>query len=145
MPPITYDSCQFEILSKKYVENISIDCSHLYDIVTSSGETPPAIRLDESLYMQGLEAMIDGCELIFIPQRQTFPLRQQQVLSVLAEKRPLRRVSAVNLAEYDMTHTSFNTALKQLIRKRLLREDENGNYCLADPIFRRWVVRRAVG
>lgn len=89
--------------------------------------------------------MIDGCELIFIPEWQTFPLRQQQVLSVLAEKGPLKRVSAVDLAEYEMTHTSFNTALKQLIRKGLLRKDENGNYCLADPIFRRWIARRAVG
>ena len=120
-------------------------CSHLYDIVTASGDPPPAIQLDESLHRHGLDAMIDGCELIFIPEWQTFPLRQQQVLSVLAEKGPLRRVSAVNLAEYEMTHTSFNTALKQLIRKGLLREDENGNYCLADPIFRRWVARRAVG
>ena len=120
-------------------------CSHLYDIVTASGASPPAIQLDESLYRQGLDAMIDGCELIFIPEWQTFPLRQQQVLSVLAEKGPLRRVAAVNLAEYEMTHTSFNTALRQLIRKGLLREDENGNYCLVDPIFRRWIARRAVG
>ena len=74
--------------------------------------------------------MIDGCELIFIPEWQIFSLRQQQGLSVLAEKKPLRRVSAVNLAEYEMTHTSFNTALKQQIRKGLLREDENGNYCV---------------
>jgi hypothetical protein len=108
-------------------------------------EPPTVIELDESLFRQGLDAMIDGCELIFIPEWQTFPLRQQQVLSVLAENGPLRRVSAVNLAEYDMTHTSFNTALRQLIRKGLLREDENGNYYLVDPIFRRWISRRAVG
>jgi hypothetical protein len=81
----------------------------------------------------------------FIPEWQTSPLRRQRVLSVLAEKGPLRRVSAVSLAEYEMTHTSFNTALKQLIQKGSLREDENGNYCLADPIFRRWIARRAVG
>jgi AAA+ ATPase superfamily predicted ATPase len=120
-------------------------CSHLYDIVNASGEPPPAIQLNESLLRQGLDAMIDGCELIFIAEWQTFPLRQQQVLSLLAEKGPLRRVSAVNLAEYEMTHTSFNTALKQLIRKGLLREDEYGNYRLADPIFRRWIACRAVG
>ena len=120
-------------------------CSHLYDIITASGEPPSAIQVDESLHRQGLDAMIDGCELIFIPEWQTFPLRQQQVLSLLAEKGPLRRISAVDLAEYEMTHTSFNTALKQLIRKELLREDENGNYCLADPIFRHWIARRAVG
>jgi len=119
--------------------------SHLYDLVSSSGELPPIIHLDESLHRRVLDAMIDGCELIFIPEWQTFPLRQQQVLSVLAEKGPLRRVSALNLAEYEMTHTSFNTALKQLIRKGLLQEDQNGNYCLTDPIFRHWIARREVG
>ena len=33
-------------------------CSLLYDIVTASGESPPTIELDESLYRQGLDAMI---------------------------------------------------------------------------------------
>jgi hypothetical protein len=88
--------------------------------------------------------MIEACELIFIPEWQTYPLRQQQVLSVIAEKGPLRRVAAVDLAEYEITHTSFNTALKQLLQKGALREDENGNYCLVDPIFRRWIARRSV-
>jgi hypothetical protein len=119
-------------------------CSHLYDIVTASGEQPHAIQLDEYLLRQGLDSMIDGCELIFIAEWQSFPLRQQQVLSVLAEKGPLKRVAAIDLAEYEMTHTSFNTALKQLILKGMLREEENGKYCLADPIFRRWIARRAI-
>jgi hypothetical protein len=40
-----------------------------------------------------------------------------------------------------MVHTSFNTALKQLIRKGAIREDDHGNYRLTDPIFRRWITR----
>jgi|GEM_PF-1249706 len=119
-------------------------CSHLYDLFPASGEQLPAVQLDDSLIRQGLDALIDGCELIFIPEWQTFPLRQQQVLSVIAEKGPLRRIAAVDLAEYEMTHTSFNTALKQLLRKGALRVDENGNYCLVDPIFRRWIARRSL-
>jgi len=119
-------------------------CSHLYDLIAASGEQLPAVQLAGSLIRQGLDAMIEGCELIFIPEWQTFPLRQQQVLSVIAEKGPLRRIAAVDLAEYEMTHTSFNTALKQLLRKGALREDENGNYCLVDPIFRRWIARRSL-
>ena len=119
-------------------------CSHLYDIIVASGELVPVVHLDDFLLRQGLEDMIEACELIFIPEWQTFPMRQQQVLSVIAEKGPLRRVAAVDLAEYEITHTSFNTALKQLLRKGALREDENSNYCLADPIFRRWIARRSV-
>ncbi len=119
-------------------------CSHLHDIIVASGKPAQAVQLDDSLIRHGLEAMIEGCELIFIPEWQTFPLRQQQVLSLIAEKGPLRRVATVDLAEYEMTHTSFNTALKQLLRKGAIREDENNNYRLADPIFRRWIARRSV-
>jgi AAA+ ATPase superfamily predicted ATPase len=119
-------------------------CSHLYDIVTASGDTPTAVQMDESLTRQALNEMIDSCSLIFILEWQTYPLRQQQVLSLLAEKGPLRRVSSVDLAEYDMTHTSFNSALKQLIRKGSLRKDGGGNYRLTDPIFRRWIARKKV-
>jgi AAA+ ATPase superfamily predicted ATPase len=119
-------------------------CSHLHDIIVALGEQVPGVHLDDSLLRQGLEDMIKACELIFIPEWQTFPLRQQQVLSVIAEKGPLRRVAAVDLAEYEITHTSFNTALKQLLRKGAVREDENSNYCLVDPIFRRWIARRSV-
>jgi len=117
-------------------------CSHLFDIVSSSTEMPSTLHLDESLIMQGLNEMLDSCSPIFIPEWETFPLRQQQVLSLLAEKGPLRRVSSVDLAEYDMSHTSFNTALKELLRKGALRSDEAGNYRLADPIFRRWITRK---
>jgi hypothetical protein len=65
--------------------------------------------------------MIDGCELIFIAEWLTIPLRQQQVLSLLAEKGPLIRGVAIDLAKYEMAHTSFNTALNQLILKGMLR------------------------
>ena len=88
--------------------------------------------------------MIEACALIFIPEWQTFTLRQQQILSVIAEKGPLRRVAAVDLAEYEITHTSFKNALKQLLRKGTVHEDENRNYCLVGPIFRRWIARRSL-
>jgi hypothetical protein len=119
-------------------------CSHLHDMIVASGKPAQTVPLDDSLIRQGLETMIEGCELIFIPEWQTYPLRQRQVLSLIAEKGPLRRVAAIELAEYEMTHTSFNTALKQLLRKGALRQDENRNYCLVDPIFRRWIARRSM-
>lgn len=119
-------------------------CSHLYDIVTTEEKMPKTIDLDEDLTLQGLKEMIESCSLIFIAEWEALPLRQQQVLSLLAEKGPLRRISSLDLAEYDMGHTSFNTALKELLRKGWLREDEAGNYRLADPIFRRWIERENV-
>lgn len=116
-------------------------CSHLFDIVTATNEIPTTIHLDEPLITRGLNEMIDSCDMIFIPEWEAYPLRQHQVLSLLSEKGPLRRIASLDLAEYNMTHTSFNSALKELLRKGALREDETGNYRLADPIFRRWIAR----
>jgi hypothetical protein len=47
-------------------------------------------------------------------------------------------------ADPALSRTSFNTALKQLIRKESLRVDGDGNYRLTDPIFRRWIAGKKV-
>jgi hypothetical protein len=114
----------------------------LFDIVTATNEIPATIHLDDPLITRGLNEMIDSCDMIFIPEWEAYPLRQHQVLSLLSEKGPLRRIASLDLAEYNMTHTSFNSALKELLRKGALREDEMGNYRVTDPIFRRWIARR---
>ena len=86
--------------------------------------------------------MIEGCLPIFIPEWETYPFRQQQVLSLLADKGPLKRVPSIYLAEYDMAHTSFNTAVKELLKKGTVTRNDNGQYVLADAIFGRWISRR---
>ena len=117
-------------------------CSHLYDIVSAADAAPQTVVLDESLIGKTLKEMIERCALIFIPEWASYPPRQQQVLSLLAEKGPLRRVPSVQLAEYDMSHTTFNTDVKQLLRKGVVRKDNAGRYRLTDPVFRRWITRR---
>jgi hypothetical protein len=117
-------------------------CSHLYDLLAARTSTPQRVHLDEALMEQALREMLDRCALIFVPEWETYPLRQQQVLSLLAEKGPLRRVPSLDLAEYEMTHTTFNTALKELLRKGTVRKDRSAGYRLNDPVFRRWIAAR---
>ena len=117
-------------------------CSHLYDIASAADDLPQPLVLDDSLVDRALKEMIDRCALMFIPEWSGYPLRQRQVLSLLAEKGPMRRVPSVELAEYDMTHTTFNTALRELLRKGTVRTDAAGQYRLTDPIFRRWAARK---
>ena len=85
--------------------------------------------------------MIEACSLFFIPEWEKYTFRQQQVLSLLAENDPLKGVPAIYLAEYEMGHTTFNTALKELIRKGSVRVNRQGRYELSDPIFARWIMR----
>ena len=86
--------------------------------------------------------MLEACSLIFIPEWQSYPLRQQQVLSILAEHGPLKRVPALYLAEYSMSATSFSTALKELLRKGIVKKNQDSQHELTDPFFGMWVMRR---
>ncbi|MCP4682839.1 MAG: hypothetical protein GY864_10945 [Desulfobacterales bacterium] len=116
-------------------------CSHLFDIIAPPKKPSLAIDLDNSLLQQAMKTMIEACSSIFIPEWQSYPLRQQQGLSLLAEYGPMKRIPAVYLAEYDMGQTSFNTALKELLKKGAVRRDPQGRYELSDPIFARWILR----
>jgi AAA+ ATPase superfamily predicted ATPase len=117
-------------------------CSHLFDIVSSSKEKTDSVSFDNTILNLAMKRMIEACSLFFIPEWETYTFRQQQVLSLLAENGPLKRVPAIYLAEYEMSHTTFNTALKELIRKGTVRVNRQGQYELSDPIFARWIMRR---
>jgi len=117
-------------------------CSHLFDIVSSSKEKTDSVSFDNTILNLAMKRMIEACSLFFIPEWETYAFRQQQVLSLLAENGPLKRVPAIYLAEYEMSHTTFNTALKELIRKGTVRVNRQGQYELSDPIFARWIMRR---
>ena len=117
-------------------------CSHIYDIITTGDCNETAIRLDDTILENGLRSMLEACSLIFIPEWQSYPLRQQQVLSILAEHGLLKRVPALYLAEYSMSATSFNTALKELLRKGVVKKNQAGQNELTDPFLGMWIMRR---
>jgi hypothetical protein len=117
-------------------------CSHLFDILSSSKEKTESVSFDNTILNLAMKRMIEACSLFFIPEWETYTFRQQQVLSLLAENGPLKRAPAIYLAEYEMSHTTFNTALKELIRKGTVRVNLQGQYELSDPIFARWIMRR---
>jgi len=117
-------------------------CSHLFDILSSSKEKVDSVSFDNTVLNLAMKRMIEACSLFFIPEWETYTFRPKQVLSLLAEKGPLKRVPAIYLAEYEMSHTTFNTALKGLIRKGTVRVNLQGQYELSDPIFARWIIRR---
>lgn len=122
-----------------YAQRLS---SHIYDITTSGDFDATAFRLDDTVLKKALKGMLEGCSLIFIPEWQSYPLRQQQVLSILAEHGPLKRVSSLYLAEYSMGATSFSTALKELLRKGVVKKNQAGQHELTDPFFGAWIMRR---
>jgi len=116
-------------------------CSHLYDLVSPSTKSSNRIEPHETLLQEAMARMIEACLLIFIPEWENYTFRQQQVLSLLAEYGPLKRVPAIHLAEYEMSHTTYNSALKDLVKKGTIKVNPEGHYELTDPIFSRWIKR----
>jgi AAA+ ATPase superfamily predicted ATPase len=119
-----------------YTQRLS---SHVFDLVSVNKIHQRPLVLDDQLLNQAMEQMLEACMLIFIPEWEGYPLRQQQVLSLLADHGPLKRIPALFLAEYEMSNTTFNTAVKQLLRKGTVKLDEEGRYEITDPIFGKWI------
>lgn len=110
-------------------------CSHIFDL--ASGKQ---LFLDETLIDEAAQIMIRSCGNIFVALWESFTLRQQQVLSILAEHGTLRRVSSILLAPYDMAATSYNTALREMVKRGVVTKDSEGFYHIADGFFSRWIA-----
>lgn len=110
-------------------------CSHVFDL--AKGEEG---SLTESLIDQGAVEMVRSCGNIYISQWESLPLRQQQVLAILAEHGPQRRISSALLAPYDLAITSFHTALGELVKRGEVVRDGDGSYRVADGFFARWIA-----
>ena len=115
-------------------------CSHIFDIISAEIGRESVLHMQDKYLIQGMHQMIEACSLMFIPEWEGYPLRQQQVLSLLADHGPLKRIPAVLLAEYDMSNSTFNSAVKQLVKKGTVKLNNELQYEIADPIFGKWIV-----
>ena len=117
-------------------------CSHIFDIISAEINHETVLHMKDKYLIQGMQQMIEACSLMFIPEWEGYPLRQQQVLSLLADHGPHKRIPAVLLAEYDMSNSTFNSAVKQLLKKGTVKLNNELQYEVADPIFGKWIVGR---
>jgi len=117
-------------------------CSHIFDFISVDHMDKKVLEMEDRILRQGMKQMIEACSLIFIPEWEAYPVRQQQVLSLLADHGPLKRVPAVFLAEYEMSNTTFNTAVKELLRKGTVKLDNQSRYEVMDSIFSQWITKR---
>lgn len=98
------------------------------------------LSLDETLIDEAAQIMIRSCGNIFVALWESFTLRQKQILSILAEHGALRLVSSILLEPYDMVATSYNTALKEMVKRGVVTKDSEGFYHIADAFFSRWIA-----
>lgn len=110
-------------------------CSHVFDRAIGEEGAITAELIDQAVH-----EMVRSCGSMYVSQWEGLPLRQQQVLAVLAEHGPQRRVSSTLLVPYDMAVTSFHTALRELVRRGEVIKDKDGMFQIADRFFARWIT-----
>ncbi len=67
------------------------------------------------------------------------PLRESQVMSILAEQGPIATFSTKILQQYDMGAPALHKALSNLVKKDLVRRGQDKKYIIIDNFLAEWI------
>ena len=67
------------------------------------------------------------------------PIRESQVMTLLAEHGPVATFSSKMLYKYDMGMPSLHKALSSLIRKDLISKGQDKKYFIIDNFLAEWI------
>jgi len=107
-------------------------CSHILDGLEAK-------TVSEEFIEQGLSRMLSSLTPSFAGIFEELPLRESQVMTILAEHGPLRTFSNKMLQPYDMGTPSLHKALSNLIKKDLIRKGKGREYSVADNFLHEWI------
>ncbi len=107
-------------------------CSHILDGLEAK-------TVSEEFIEQGVSRMLSSLTPSFAGIFEELPLRESQVMTILAEHGPLRTFSNKMLQPYDMGTPSLHKALSNLIKKDLIRKDKGSEYYVVDNFLHEWI------
>ena len=107
-------------------------CSHILDGLEAK-------TVSEEFVEQGVSRMLSSLTPSFAGIFEELPLRESQVMTILAEHGPLRTFSNKMLQPYDMGTPSLHKALSSLIKKDLIRKGKGKEYYVADNFLHEWI------
>lgn len=107
-------------------------CSHILDGLETK-------TVSEEFIEQGVSRMLSSLTPSFAGIFEELPLRESQVMTILAEHGPLRIFSNKMLQPYDMGTPSLHRALSNLLKKDLIRKDKDGEYFVVDNFLQEWI------
>ena len=107
-------------------------CSHILDGLEAK-------TVSEEFIEQGVSRMLSSLTSSFAGIFEELPLRESQVMTILAEHGPLRTFSNKMLQPYDMGTPSLHKALSNLIKKDLIRKGKGREYYVADNFLHEWI------
>ncbi len=107
-------------------------CSHIFDSLDTN-------TVSEKLIMEGVSRMLTSLTPSFAGIFEELPLRESQVMTILAEHGPLKTFSNKMLQPYDLGTPSLHKALSNLIRKDLIRKSKDKKYFIVDHFLNEWI------
>jgi AAA+ ATPase superfamily predicted ATPase len=107
-------------------------CSHILDSLDTK-------TVSEEFIEKGVSRMLLSLTPSFSGIFEELPLRESQVMTILAEHGPLKTFSNKMLQPYDMGTPSLHKALSNLIKKDLIRKDKGKEYFIVDNFLNEWI------
>ncbi len=107
-------------------------CSHILDILEAK-------TVSESLIEEGVSCMLSSLTPSLAGIYEDLPLRESQVMTILAEHGPTKTFSNKMLQPYDMGTPSLHKALSNLIKKDLILKSKDKGYFIIDNFLDEWL------
>lgn len=107
-------------------------CSHIFDVLESE-------IVSEEVVKAGMSRMLVSLTALFRGVFEELPLRESQVMSILAEQGPIATFSTKILQQYDMGPPALHKALSNLVKKDLVRRGQDKKYIIIDNFLAEWI------
>lgn len=107
-------------------------CSHIFDILETT-------TINEGHIEEGMKQMLISLTPSFRGVFEELPLRESQVLTILAENGPLKIFPSKLIQAYDMGTPALHKALSNLIKKDLIIKGEDKSYDIIDNFLSEWL------
>jgi len=107
-------------------------CSHIFDSLESNNVSEEIVEAGVLRMLVSLTPSLSG---IF----EELPIRERQVITLLAEHGPAATFSSKMLYKYDMGMPSLHKALSSLIRKDLISKGQDKKYFIIDNFLAEWI------
>lgn len=107
-------------------------CSHIFDVLEST-------TISDEHIEEGMKQMLISLTPSFRGVFEQLPLRESQVLTILAENGPLKTFPVKLIQAYDMGTPTLHKALSNLIKKDLIKRGEDKCYDIIDNFLSEWL------
>lgn len=107
-------------------------CSHIFDILESN-------IVSEKVVKAGMSRMLVSLTALFAGVFEQLPIRESQVMTILAEQGPIATFSSKILQQYEMGAPALHKALSNLVKKDFVRKGKDKKYFIIDTFLAEWI------